>query len=100
MIFERYLDDTYLKLLYDNYEDYYLKSIDEDVFEKIYGLLLEKGITCINDLIIYYIEAFNIDYECMKKALDNLDDNFNERLNKDLTIFESVIREALQYSEE
>ena len=99
MILDKYLDDIYLKLVYDNYEDYYLKSLDEENFDKVYNLLVDKKITCIEDLILYYIEAFDIDYEYMAKALDNIDDNFNELLHQDLTNFESVIKDALKYSE-
>ena len=39
MIFDKYLNDTYLDILYSNYKSDYLKSIDPNNFVEIYNLL-------------------------------------------------------------
>ena len=35
MFLEKYLNPTYLHLVYNNYEDFYLKSLDEENFYKV-----------------------------------------------------------------
>ena len=45
MIFDKYLNDTYLDILYSNYNLDYLKSIDSNNFIEIYNLLKNKGFT-------------------------------------------------------
>ena len=52
MIFDKYLNDTYLDILYSNYNLDYLKSIDENNFIEIYNLLKNKGFYFIYDIII------------------------------------------------
>ena len=41
MFLEKYLNSTYLDLVYSNYEDDYIKLLDEDNFNKVYILMLE-----------------------------------------------------------
>ena len=52
MIFDKYLNDTYLDILYSNYNLDYLKSIDSNNFIEIYNLLKSKGFYFIEDIII------------------------------------------------
>ena len=39
MFLENYLNSTYLDLVFNNYEEEYLKSLDQENFDKIYRLL-------------------------------------------------------------
>ena len=55
MIFDKYLNDTYLDILYSNYNLDYLKSIDINNFIEIYNLLKNKGFYFIEDIIINYM---------------------------------------------
>jgi len=103
MNLEKYLDRKYLDLLYDNYEEFYLNLIDMENFDKIYNLLKENKFECLEDIIINYIELFDIDYDYVSLALKDiqqiLGDNYQELIKKDLRLFESVLNKAMEYSE-
>ena len=43
MFFDKYLNEIYLGMLYDKYENWYLEQIDEENFIKIYNLLKSYG---------------------------------------------------------
>ena len=58
MIFDKYLNDTYLDILYSNYNLDYLKSIDSNNFIEIYNLLKSKGFYFIEDIIINYENGY------------------------------------------
>lgn len=102
--FNKYLDEYYLKLLYNNYEDYYLKSIDEDNFNKVYNLLKDDNFKCINDLVVYYLEAFDIEPKYIELAINNakntIGDNYQDKISNDLKLFDKIIKSAILYSEE
>ena len=102
--FNKYLDEHYLRLLYNNYEDYYLKSIDEENFDKVYNILVNDKFTFINDIIIYYLEAFELDSKYIEQSLKDMPnvigDNYQEKISNNLKLFDEVIKKAIEYSEE
>ena len=53
MFLEKYLNSTYLDLVYSNYEDDYIKLLDEDNFNKVYILLKNNKFSNIIDDILY-----------------------------------------------
>lgn len=68
MFLNKYLDDLRLKILYTNYNEDYLNSLEESSFKKFYTLLKEKGFNYIEDIIFNYLELFTIN----KKYVENL----------------------------
>ena len=103
MFLEKYLNTTYLELVYSNYEYDYLNSLDKNNFNKIYLLLKENDFYFINDIILNYLELFEIDYKYVKKALLDIKnifgDNYIKYLGNNMTIIDKIIELAINYSE-
>lgn len=95
MIFDKYLNDTYLDILYSNYNLDYLKSIDENNFIEIYNLLKSKGFYFIEDIIINYIDIFELDSYYLNKVLTYLEakmgKNYIKKIGHNMTILNKII---------
>ena len=95
MIFDKYLNDTYLDILYSNYNLDYLKSIDANNFIEIYNLLKSKGFYFIDDIIINYIDIFELDSYYLNKVLTYLEDkmgkDYIKRIGLNMTILDKII---------
>ena len=95
MIFDKYLNDTYLDILYSNYNLDYLKSIDSNNFIEIYNLLKNKGFYFIEDIIINYMDMFELEKECLNKVLTYLEDkmgkDYIKRIGLNMTILDKII---------
>ena len=95
MIFDKYLNDTYLDILYSNYNLDYLKSIDSNNFIEIYNLLKNKGFYFIDDIIINYMDMFELDKECLNKVLTYLEDkmgkDYIKKIGLNMTILDKII---------
>lgn len=104
MFLEKYLNSTYLELVYKNYEEDYINLIDEDNFNKIYMLLKNKQFYYIDDIILNYLELFEIDEKYVQLAILDikamLGDNFVHEIGKNMTLVNRIIEIALSYSEE
>lgn len=102
MFLDKYLDDLRLKILYTNYNEDYLNSLEESSFEEIYTLLKEKGFYYTNDIILNYLELFTIDKKYVEKSLNEISslikDNYIEYLGKNMSLFDKVISLAINYS--
>ena len=102
MFLDKYLDDLRLKILYTNYNEDYLNSLEESSFEEVYTLLKEKGFYYTNDIILNYLELFTIDKKYVEKSLDEIShlvkENYIEYLGKNMSLFDKVISLALNYS--
>lgn len=102
MFLDKYLDDLRLKILYTNYNEDYLNSLEESSFEEIYTLLKEKGFYYTNDIILNYLELFTIDKKYVEKSLNEIShlvkENYIEYLGKNMSLFDKVISLAINYS--
>lgn len=102
MFLDKYLDDLRLKILYTNYNEDYLNSLEESSFEEVYTLLKEKGFYYTNDIILNYLELFTIDKKYVEKSLNEISslikDNYIEYLGKNMSLFDKVISLAINYS--
>lgn len=76
MFLEKYVNNFYYDQILDNYDEIYLNSLDEQQFLNVYKLLVEYKFYFIEDIILKYLEIFELDYEVVKEKLDNL----NEKL--------------------
>ena len=103
MFLEKYLNSTYLDLVYSNYEDDYIKLLDEDNFNKVYILLKNNNFYFTDDIILNYLGLFEIEEKYVQLAIFDiksiLGDNFVEQIGKNMTIIDKVIRLAISYSE-
>ena len=61
MILKKYLDEFYYNLVVDSYDEVYLDTLDENNFIKIYELFKKYNFYFINDIILKYLEIFQMD---------------------------------------
>ena len=97
---DKYLNEEYLRLVNNNYEEYYLNSLDYDNFNKVYDLLIKYNYTCISDIILYYLEVFDIDYTYVENALKDMTEDYPKEVSKDIRLFNNIVLKAIEYSEE
>ncbi len=95
MFLEKYLNSTYLTLVYNNYDENYLKFLDETKFLRIYMLLKKYGFNFINDIIVKYIEIFEMDEKYVEseilKLKNKLGQNFVYIVGNDMTYLNEII---------
>lgn len=60
MFLKKYLDEFYYNLVVDSYDELYLDDLDEDSFIKIYKLFKKYNFYFINDIILKYLEIFQM----------------------------------------
>lgn len=103
MFLMKYLDEFKLELIYSNYEEKYISSLDEENFKEIYDLFIEYGFDELDDIIVNYLEIFEMDSEYVAKAFKELstmvDGSLSECVDKDITILSRVINLVNMYQE-
>lgn len=103
MFLGKYLNSTYLDLVCDNYEEDYLKLLDESNFEEVYMVLKKNGFYFIEDIILNYLELFEIDAKYVELALMGaksvLREDYVKKIGKDMTLVDKIIFLANHYSE-
>lgn len=103
MFLEKYLNSTYLDLVYNNYEEWYINLLDEDNFNKVYILLKNYNFYFIDDIILNYLELFEIEEKYIQIAVDDiksvLGNNFVETIGKNMTLINKIIELAIDYSD-
>ena len=72
MFLQKYVSEFYYNQILDNYKTEYLKSLDEQNFLKIYKLFVEYKFYFIEDIILKYLEIFEMEYNEVNKKLELL----------------------------
>lgn len=72
MFLQKYVSEFYYNQILDNYKTEYLKSLDEQNFLKIYKLFVEYKFYFIEDIILKYLEIFEMEYSEVKQKLELL----------------------------
>ena len=70
MFLKDYLNDVYYNQVIDNYEYEYLYNLNYDRFRKIYDILVKYNFDYIEDIILRYIELFELDTKKKQIFLD------------------------------
>lgn len=100
MFLNKYLNEIYLNMLYEKYEEWYINSINEENFIKVYNLLKEYNFYFIKDIIIYHLELFECNVGDIKnnilKLKDKLGDNFVFEIGNDLTYLEELFPQTTE----
>lgn len=94
MFLENYLSETKLFLLSTVYEKDYIKNLDYNKFITIYNLFKEYNFYFIDDIILNYLEIFQMDYNYVKEKLlflkEKLGDNFVYIIGSDMRYLEFI----------
>ena len=103
MFLDKYLNKTYLDLVYSNYELNYINALSEENFNKIFKFLKKEGFNYINDIILDYLELFQIDYACVVKAFDDVkkmsNNNYTKSISHNMTLIDMIIKLSKKYEE-
>ena len=98
MFLEKYLDEFYYNMVLDNYEYEYLKTLDEDNFKEVYNLLKKCNFYFINDIILNYIEIFELDTKLLEEKLnilkEELGDNYIYIIGNNMRYLETLLESA------
>lgn len=96
MVYNNYLDEDYLEELYENHDLNYLKSIDKDNFKIIYDLLKKYNFDYIEDIILKYLDIFELDYKIVENKINNLikvlGTNYVDIISQNLNYLEYIVR--------
>ena len=95
MFLEKYIDRFYFDLILDNYEESYLNTLDENNFKKIYELFKSYNFYFIDDIILNYLEIFEMDYDEVKEKLNILKEqlgyNFVYKIGNDMSYLNKIL---------
>ena len=97
MFLESYLDDTYYDLVINNYKYEYLENINKENFKLVYDILTKYNFDYIEDIILNYIELFELEpnyvEEKIVELIDKLGDNYVRIIGNDMRYFTIIIDE-------
>ncbi len=95
MFLSKYVNDVYYEMILDEYDSDYLLTLDEEQFKKIYDLFKEYGFTYIEDIILRYLEIFEMEYDEVKEKLKDLKlelgDNFAYIIGNHLSLLYKIL---------
>lgn len=72
MVFKEILNDFYLDMLFEKYDENYLLSFDREKFLEIYKLFRKYNFYFIDDIVLYYLEIFNLEKEIVERKIKEL----------------------------
>ena len=95
MFLEKYVSEFYFSQILDNYDKKYLLSIDEQHFLKIYKLFIEHKFYFIEDIILKYLEIFELDYSIVKEKIkllkEKLGNNYIYIIGNKINYLEEIL---------
>lgn len=101
MFLEKYIDSTYVEMIYDNYENSYINSLDERNFLLVYNLLKGKGFYFIDDIALNYLELFELKRDNVEKALNTLKEiigkNYIKEIGHNMILVNKIIELASKF---
>lgn len=100
MFLDKYLDDFYYGLVYDNYDSSYLDGLDESNFAAVYNVFGKYNFYFINDIILNYMELFEMNPEDVENGIlklrDKLGSDFIFIIGNDMKYLNQIIYEELE----
>lgn len=103
MFLDKYLNSTYLDLVYSNYNEDYLSILDEENFNNIYMLLKNKGFYFIEDIILNYLELFEIESSYVEHALSEIKsligEDYIKQIGKNMNLIDKIVSLACAFSD-
>jgi len=95
MFLTNYLNEIYLSMLYDKYDEEYLNSLNKENFLKIYDIFKKYKFYFIKDIIITYLELFELEETEIEQGIlklkEKLGENFVYLIGNDISLLEEII---------
>lgn len=97
MFLEKYVSSVYLDIIYSNYDEEYINGLDEENFIKIYNLFKKYNFYFINDIILNYLEIFEIDCDEVEDKLiklkEKLGNNYVQIIGNDMSYLDEILND-------
>ena len=97
MFLNKYLDNFYYDMVYDNYDFSYLDGLDENNFIAVYNVFSKYNFYFINDIILNYMELFEIEPNDVEKVIiklkNKLGNDFVYIIGNDMRYLDEIINE-------
>ena len=95
MFLEKYVNSTYYNMILNNYNIEYLNSLDEDNFIKIYNLFKKYKFYFIDDIVLKYLEIFDMDEDDVEEKINFLHEKLGDRyiyiIGNDLRYLDEIL---------
>lgn len=95
MFLEKYVNSTYYNMILNNYNNEYLNSLDEDNFIKIYNLFKKYKFYFIDDIVLKYLEIFDMDEDDVEEKINFLHEKLGDRyiyiIGNDLRYLDEIL---------
>ncbi len=95
MWLKRYIDENKYNLLLSSYDVSYLNNIDYNKFIKVYNVFKENNFYFIDDIILNYLEIFEIDDNIVRNKLmilkRSLGENYVYLIGNDMRLLEFIL---------
>ena len=95
MFLEKYLSEFKFNLLIENYEEEYLKGLDENNFIFVHALFKRNNFYFIDDIILNYLEIFEMNpidvVKGIEKLRSQLGEDFVYKIGNDMKYLEEII---------
>ena len=96
MFLENYLSNIKLNLLYSTYKKEYIDNINFTNFIKVYNIFKKYNFYFIDDIILNYLEIFELDEILVDKKIlelkEKLGDNFVYLIGNDMRYLEFIYK--------
>lgn len=94
MFLEKYLNELKFNILIENYEEY-LNSLDENNFMLIYAIFKRNNFYFIDDIILNYLEIFEMNPIDVVKGIEQLKnklgENFIYKIGNNMRYLEEIL---------
>ena len=95
MWLKRYIDENKYNLLLSSYGASYLNNIDYNKFIKVYNVFKKNNFYFIDDIILNYLEIFEIDDNIVRNKLmilkRSLGENYVYLIGNDMRLLEFIL---------
>jgi len=95
MFLNKYVNEFYYDLILENYDEEFLKTLDEYNFLLIYKLFESYKFYYIDDIIYKYLEIFTMDYKMVNDAIkllqNKLGENFVYKIGNDMKYLNEIL---------
>ena len=95
MFLNKYLNEFYYDLIINNYEEDFLNTLDEKKFIYNYYIFKKYNFYFINDIILKYLELFNVDSNELISGIEKLKiklgENYVYKIGNNLTYLDELI---------